>query len=144
MPPRPWASAVRLADGHNGSGERPTVDMVVLRAHEGNPRAALEEVVAAIVTPESRVLVTGRRFREFVALPSLTEPEAVEHALCFVVNGVQSHRVPVICFGRHLHCAGELLGFRHVGVDIQRGQDDALGDQVLAGQGVEVRGNGVR
>ena len=50
-------------------------------------RTALVAVVADEVAPGSRVLVTGRRFREFVALPSLTEPEAVEHALGFVVDG---------------------------------------------------------
>ena len=92
-------SAVRLVrDGSDSPGPA-RIDKVVLKPHEGNPRAALEEVVADIVAPGSRVLVTGRRFREFVALPSLTEPEAVEHALSFVVNGTGARYDAVVSAG---------------------------------------------
>ena len=72
-----------MSDGSDSPGPA-RIDKVVLKPHEGNPRATLEEVVAEIATPGSRVLVTGRRFRGLVALPSLTEPEAVEHALGFL------------------------------------------------------------
>ena len=92
-------SAVRLVRDGGGSHEPATVDRVVLRPHEGDPRTALREVVAEIVTPGSRILVTGRRFLEFVALPSLTEPEAVEHALGFVVNGTGARYDAVVSAG---------------------------------------------
>jgi hypothetical protein len=50
----------------------PKIDCVVLRPHEGNPRAAL---------------------------PSLTEPEAVEHALGFVVDGTGARFDAVVSTG---------------------------------------------
>ena len=56
-------------------------------------------MVAEIVTLVSRVLVTSRRFREFVALPSHTEPEAVEHAPDFVVNGTGVRYDAVVSVG---------------------------------------------
>jgi predicted CoA-substrate-specific enzyme activase len=62
-----------------------SVSRVKVEPHEGNPRAAFARRMAAL-DPDAfeGVAVTGRRFRELVDLPSLTEPEAVETALAWV------------------------------------------------------------
>jgi len=54
--------------------------------HDGNPKAVFAEVIKELKTGDAPILVTGRRFREFVNLPSITEPEAVEEALKVTVR----------------------------------------------------------
>src|ERR1035437_1363740 len=70
-------SAVELSK----KGDDFKVERVIRKAHDGNPKAIFAEVVKELKTGDSHVLVTGRRFREFVNVPSITEPEAVEEAL---------------------------------------------------------------
>ena len=52
-----------------------------VRAHEGNPRQSLLATLK-ILAPEGydRIAVTGRKFRRFVNLTTIGEPEAVEEA----------------------------------------------------------------
>ena len=70
-------SAVELSK----NGDDFKVERVIRKAHDGNPKAIFAEVVKELNPGGSNVLVTGRRFREFVNVPSITEPEAVEEAL---------------------------------------------------------------
>lgn len=54
-------------------------------AHGGNPRDKLIEVLRQIdVSRFDRVAATGRRFRHFVDLTAISEPEAVEYAYQYV------------------------------------------------------------
>ncbi len=78
-------SAVRLETNAAVPGTKPRLTRVFLQAHEGNPRAALRKALAA-VDPASaeRIAATGRKFRSFVDLTSIAEPEAVEAAYPFV------------------------------------------------------------
>ncbi len=69
----------------------PQVERVVLKAHEGNPRGVFEEVIREIGVGGSPILVTGRKFRNFVKLPSVTEPEAVEYALRYIEEAKRDH-----------------------------------------------------
>ncbi|MCF8112033.1 MAG: acyl-CoA dehydratase activase [Desulfobacteraceae bacterium] len=51
------------------------------RPHGGNPRDTLLSMLKDSEADRcSRIVATGRRFREFVNLPTISEPEAVEHA----------------------------------------------------------------
>lgn len=53
--------------------------------HEGNPKFTLKKLLAKFSTDEiDHVLVTGRKFKEFVNLEKISEPEAIEHALKFL------------------------------------------------------------
>jgi len=55
--------------------------------HHGNPREAFADLVSRdLLTSYDRVAVTGRKFRTYIDLPSLSEPEAVEVALAHL-NG---------------------------------------------------------
>jgi len=60
---------------------------IFIKPHNGNPQEALLKTLAELnVNSYSRIAVTGRKFRNFVNLSSISEPEAVEAAL-FHLNG---------------------------------------------------------
>ncbi len=63
----------------------PEITGFSLNAHEGDPKRTLIRALESI-DPNSfdRVVATGRRFRYFVNLTSISEPEAVEYAYQFV------------------------------------------------------------
>jgi predicted CoA-substrate-specific enzyme activase len=66
------------------------IEIVIRLAHEGNPRRALEQVLAELGEREPLdgipVLATGRKFRALLAVSGLSEPEATEHALAFLAR----------------------------------------------------------
>ncbi len=66
--------------------DRAHIGRVVLRPHDGNPRGEFQNVLDELDPGEHPLLVTGRKFRSFVALPSIPEPEAVEQALHYINN----------------------------------------------------------
>ena len=58
-----------------------TVQNLVQIVHEGNPEESLLKILSQVDTGDTPILVTGRKFRHFVALPTISETEAVEYAL---------------------------------------------------------------
>ncbi|MBN1409572.1 MAG: hypothetical protein JW969_01915 [Spirochaetales bacterium] len=62
------------------------LNKVVVKPHEGNPKETFRNVIGELNTNGTPILVTGRKFRNFVKLPSITEPEAVEYALNHIAN----------------------------------------------------------
>jgi predicted CoA-substrate-specific enzyme activase len=76
-------SAVEVYKKENGI----KVERVILKAHEGNPKYIFQKVVEELNCNKTPTLVTGRKFKKFVQFPSITEPEAVEHALNLISNG---------------------------------------------------------
>ncbi|MBN1796988.1 MAG: hypothetical protein JW822_00305 [Spirochaetales bacterium] len=78
-------SAVKIKSS-NGTGKT-QVEQVIRRAHEGNPKTVFKQIIKELaIKDEIPVMVTGRKFREFLNLPSITEPEATEYALEFLKN----------------------------------------------------------
>lgn len=74
-------SAVLL---HSVAGKLHIAD-VALYPHEGNPRKKFLDALADKKWKEiERIGVTGRQFRKYVNLPSISEPEAVEYAYRFL------------------------------------------------------------
>ena len=60
---------------------RPVVIDHLVQAHDGNPKQALLKTLTAVNWGEiDRVAATGRKFRQFLNLSSIPEPEAVEYA----------------------------------------------------------------
>ena len=53
----------------------------VLRYHDCNPKDILAEVLEELDLGNSYVAVTGRKFKNLLDLPNITEPEASEYAL---------------------------------------------------------------
>ena len=83
-------SAVKLRVNGAAAPEHPpgavVIDKIVLKTHEGNPRRALETIIAELKIDHAPVLVTGRKFRKLLSLASISEPEAVENALAYVAG----------------------------------------------------------
>ena len=81
------ASTVSLVElSKEGGAVR--VERVLLKPHEGNARQTLHDVLHEVdIRSEDSVAVTGRKFRNFVHLSSITEPEAVERAYGFAAGG---------------------------------------------------------
>lgn len=60
---------------------------VFIKAHEGDPKKALVERLKRLnINEYGSIALTGRKFRHFVNIKSISEPEAVEIALDFVHN----------------------------------------------------------
>ncbi len=76
-------SAVEVKE--NGKGIE--IERVIIKPHEGNPKALFEEVIVELNCENTPTLVTGRKFKNFVKYPSITEPEAVELAIGQIANG---------------------------------------------------------
>jgi predicted CoA-substrate-specific enzyme activase len=64
---------------------KPDITQVEILAHDGNPQQALITLLQKIdLTQVDRIAATGRKFREFVNLTSINEPQAVELAYQYV------------------------------------------------------------
>jgi predicted CoA-substrate-specific enzyme activase len=74
-------SLVEVVQGPNG----PRVSSHRLQPHEGDPKRTLVRVLEGLdLNSYDRVVATGRKFRRFVNLTSISEPEAVEYAYPFL------------------------------------------------------------
>jgi predicted CoA-substrate-specific enzyme activase len=61
------------------------VDRTIVRGHESNPRAAFTDLLREIdIERYSYGMLTGRKFKNIVNAPCITEPEALEQALAFL------------------------------------------------------------
>jgi len=77
------ASTIKAVELIDDNGVR-RVGKVVVRIHESNPRRILAGLIAELsVDRYDHVMITGRKFRDIVNGASITEPEAVEHAIRF-------------------------------------------------------------
>ena len=67
--------------GDDYQGPKPTLIEYGLYPHEGDPKRTLVKALEQLdLTSFDRIAVTGRKFRKFVNLTSISEPEAVEYA----------------------------------------------------------------
>ncbi len=63
----------------------PSVASFITNSHEGQPKETLIKTLKAFdLSSIDRIAATGRRFREFLNLASISEPEAVERAYAYV------------------------------------------------------------
>ncbi|MEW6219437.1 MAG: acyl-CoA dehydratase activase [Thermodesulfobacteriota bacterium] len=70
------------------------------QAHEGNARRALLAMLAEIPDlARLRIAATGRKFRHYVALATISEPEAVELATAFLLPAGHPYRTVVSAGG---------------------------------------------
>ncbi|NQT82196.1 activase [bacterium] len=80
------ASTVKVVEISHDGGKAKVLSATV-KSHEGNPRGILADLLREIgVARGDKLVVTGRKFRNFVNLPSIPEPEAVERAFEFVAS----------------------------------------------------------
>jgi predicted CoA-substrate-specific enzyme activase len=101
---------VRIAREATGSA----VVWAKTEAHEGNPRVRLQAMLADLEDVEGLpVAATGRKFRDRVTFPTISEPEAVERAAAQVFPAGHPYRVVVAAGGEtfmvyHLDDAGRI------------------------------------
>jgi len=73
------------ATKNSSAGPKPRLIDYSLHPHEGDPKKTLLEAFSKLnVESFDRIAATGRKFRRFVNLSSISEPEAVEYAYPFV------------------------------------------------------------
>ena len=80
------ATSLQVVDlAVDGCGKISVVDACV-KPHLGNPRTAVCEALGRMgpAAQSSKIAVTGRKFRNYLNLTSISEPEAVEAALAYV------------------------------------------------------------
>jgi predicted CoA-substrate-specific enzyme activase len=78
------ASTVSFVELENEAG-KPRITGHSIHAHEGDPKRTLLAALAKYdLASFARIGATGRKFRKFVNLSSISEPEAVEYAYHFV------------------------------------------------------------
>ena len=83
---------VRLRRGPGGT----ELVFAETRAHDGDPRGALQEIFSQIDDlHELRVAATGRKFRRFLELSTLSEPEAVEKAVAHTFPDAHPYRLVI-------------------------------------------------
>ncbi len=77
------ASSLKVVELRREGG-RIRVERTLVRGHESNPRAVFRELLDELEL-EGRTCgaLTGRKFRSIVKAASITEPEAIEHAIAF-------------------------------------------------------------
>ena len=86
--------------------------------HEGNPRKALLNAFEQVPDlHDLPIAVTGRKFIGFVALSTLSEPEAIERAVAHILPGDHRYRVVVSAGGEtfmvyHLDEDGKIQGIQ--------------------------------
>ena len=89
-------SAVGLRAGKDGSIDSTDI---FREPHNGNPQNAFLKILNELnMDSYSKVAVTGRKFRHFVNLSSISEPEAVETALLHL-NGEEEHFNAIVSAG---------------------------------------------
>lgn len=70
------------------------------RMHEGNPRQTLREMLGDVEDLEHvRIAATGRKFRRYLALSTISEPEAVELVVGHTFPGAHPYRVVISAGG---------------------------------------------
>ncbi|MFQ6606131.1 MAG: acyl-CoA dehydratase activase [Fidelibacterota bacterium] len=81
------------------NGQQPEVQQVFSRPHEGNPKQVITDLFQQLdVSKYKNIAVTGRKFKSFLNLPTISEPLAVERAYHYV-NGRGSKYNAVISAG---------------------------------------------
>ncbi len=91
------ASTLSIVRVESERGESRVVS-VVQAQHDGDPKAVLAGALDEYDLSGSFIGATGRKFRRILAIPSITEPEATEHALAYV-NGEGAHYDAVVSAG---------------------------------------------
>jgi len=103
------ASNIKLVAGKmNGVLFDPTLQIV--KSHDGNARKVLLELLQEHIGPDTLVAVTGRKLKDQLDLPQLSEPEATELALQQILAGLPGKVEAVASVGGENFMVYELDG----------------------------------
>ncbi|MHB1254874.1 MAG: acyl-CoA dehydratase activase, partial [Dethiobacteraceae bacterium] len=79
------ASNIKIVTGEMQDG-RLKVAQQIVKPHDGNARKVLSDLLHEHTGPDFLVAVTGRKLREQIPLPQISEPEATELALQYTLD----------------------------------------------------------
>jgi predicted CoA-substrate-specific enzyme activase len=97
------ATTLSLVEAERSDGAGAEARPVAIVPHEGNPRRALAEALGRLdMTRYDRVAATGRKFRHFLRLSSITESEADEIALAHTLDKAGPPRRARLDRGEHV------------------------------------------
>ena len=78
-------SMVHLEQNATADSERPRIIDFSRHPHDGNPRKTLISALGTLdLASFDRIAATGRKFRQFINLSSISEPESVEYAYGYI------------------------------------------------------------
>ena len=78
-------SMVHLEQNATAASERPRIIDFSRHPHDGNPRKTLISALGTLdLASFDRIAATGRKFRKFINLSSISEPESVEYAYGYI------------------------------------------------------------
>ncbi|NQU16898.1 MAG: activase, partial [Candidatus Saganbacteria bacterium] len=76
------------------------ISNIIVEPHFGNPLAKYKELLKKIDLSDIKyAALTGRRFKEFIQTPTITEPEAIENALAFHQGTNRHHYQGIVSLG---------------------------------------------
>jgi len=79
------ASTLSIVELFRNGSDKTLVKNTLLEPHQGNPKKTLLKTIKKLkIGSNSKIAVTGRKFRHFVNLTSIPEPEAVENAFSHI------------------------------------------------------------
>ncbi|MBT9167322.1 MAG: 2-hydroxyisocaproyl-CoA dehydratase activator [Syntrophomonadaceae bacterium] len=78
------ASNIKIVTGEMENGRFKVIKQIV-KPHDGNARKVLNDLLHEHTGPDFLVAVTGRKLREQIPLPQISEPEATELALQYTL-----------------------------------------------------------
>lgn len=75
------------------NGDKTDILKTITKSHEGDPAGAVLNALKEIgPIDKTRIAVTGRKFRHLLALPTISEPQAIETALKFNALAAKGYR----------------------------------------------------
>ncbi len=78
-------SMVQLEQNTTAGIDRPNIVNFSRHPHDGNPKKTLISALGTLdLRSFGRIAATGRKFRKFIHLSSISEPESVEHAYGYI------------------------------------------------------------
>ena len=107
--------------------EHCNVTQTFMQTHDCNPQKVLSDTLQSLnVENYSYAALTGRKFKELVNLPTVTEVEATEHALKHVLRNTGKRFNALISLGSENFILYELDGLGHI-VNVRTGNKCASG-----------------
>ncbi len=84
------ASNIKIVEIDKNDNNKLTIKNQLARAHEGNARETLLNLITENDLVDKEIAVTGRKFKSLVQMPSISEPQATELAYNFVKETYES------------------------------------------------------
>jgi predicted CoA-substrate-specific enzyme activase len=93
------ATTVSMVEVQKDDKQNVKIGNVFVKEHDGDPRGLLDQYLNASELQGKYMAVTGRKFRQLINVPSITEPEAAEIAYKYVNRDRESQYDAIVSAG---------------------------------------------